>query len=68
MPRMRKIALMGYRSVGKSTLTAQYIDGKTNDFYDPTVENSKYPMRQFPLLSLTLPHLLFPPASNGKEG
>lgn len=40
--RMRKIALMGYRSVGKSTLTAQYIDGTTTEFYDPTVENSEY--------------------------
>ena len=39
--RMRKIALMGYRSVGKSTLTAQYIEGKASEFYDPTVENSE---------------------------
>ena len=56
----RKIALMGYRSVGqfplpsstccfsltlfttgKSTLTAQYVEGRTIDFYDPTIENSE---------------------------
>jgi len=36
----RKIALMGYRSVGKSTLAAQYTQGITVEFYDPTIENT----------------------------
>lgn len=35
------LALMHNRFTGKSTLTAQYVEGRTIDFYDPTIENSE---------------------------
>ncbi|XP_015790973.1 GTP-binding protein Rheb [Tetranychus urticae] len=38
--KQRKIAIMGYRSVGKSSLTIQYVKGQFVDSYDPTVENT----------------------------
>jgi len=39
-PRQRKIAIMGFRSVGKSSLTLQFVEGKFVDSYDPTIENT----------------------------
>lgn len=36
----RKIAIMGFRSVGKSSLTIQFVEGQFVDSYDPTVENT----------------------------
>ncbi|KAF7275736.1 hypothetical protein GWI33_011320 [Rhynchophorus ferrugineus] len=39
-PKQRKIAVMGYRSVGKSSLTIQFIEGQFVDSYDPTIENT----------------------------
>jgi len=39
-PKSRKIAIMGYRSVGKSSLTIQYVEQKFVDSYDPTIENT----------------------------
>lgn len=36
----RKIAILGYRSVGKSSLTIQYVEGQFVDSYDPTIENT----------------------------
>jgi len=38
--KQRKIAIMGYRSVGKSSLTIQYVEEKFGDNYDPTIENT----------------------------
>lgn len=38
--KQRKIALMGFRSVGKSSLTIQFVDGQFVDSYDPTIENT----------------------------
>ncbi|XP_054160781.1 GTP-binding protein Rheb-like [Oppia nitens] len=38
--KQRKIALMGYRSVGKSSLTIQFVDGQFVESYDPTIENT----------------------------
>ncbi|XP_014260514.1 GTP-binding protein Rheb homolog [Cimex lectularius] len=38
-PKQRKIAIMGYRSVGKSSLSIQFVDGQFVDSYDPTIEN-----------------------------
>ncbi|XP_023343355.1 GTP-binding protein Rheb isoform X2 [Eurytemora carolleeae] len=36
----RKIMLLGCRSVGKSSLTIQYVQGQFVDSYDPTIENT----------------------------
>jgi len=36
----RKIALMGFRSVGKSSLAIQFVEGQFVDSYDPTIENT----------------------------
>ncbi|KAM8866911.1 ras homolog, mTORC1 binding like 1 isoform 1-T1 [Synchiropus picturatus] len=41
-PKCRKIAVIGYRSVGKSSLTIQFVEGQFVDSYDPTIENSKF--------------------------
>ncbi|KAB0801409.1 hypothetical protein PPYR_05763 [Photinus pyralis] len=38
--RQRKIAVMGYRSVGKSSLSIQFVEGQFVDSYDPTIENT----------------------------
>jgi len=38
--KQRKIALMGFRSVGKSSLTIQFVENKFVDSYDPTIENT----------------------------
>lgn len=38
-PKYRNIAIMGYRSVGKSCLTIQYVDNVFVDEYDPSIEN-----------------------------
>lgn len=39
-PKQRKIAVMGFRSVGKSSLTIQFIEGRFVDSYEPTIENT----------------------------
>lgn len=39
-PRSRKIAVMGFRSVGKSSLTIQFVENQFVDSYDPTIENT----------------------------
>lgn len=39
-PKQRKIAIMGYKSVGKSSLSIQFIEGQFVDSYDPTIENT----------------------------
>ncbi|XP_063952673.1 GTP-binding protein Rheb-like [Lytechinus pictus] len=36
----RQIAVMGFRSVGKSSLTIQFVEKQFVDFYDPTIENT----------------------------
>lgn len=38
--KQRKIAVMGYRSVGKSSLCIQFVEGQFVDSYDPTIENT----------------------------
>jgi len=39
-PKTRKIAVMGYRAVGKSTITVQFCQNQFNEEYLPTIENS----------------------------
>eukprot|EP00794_Sanderia_malayensis_P002986 gene2986-3443_t len=36
----RKLAIMGFRSVGKSSLSIQFVEGQFVDSYDPTIENT----------------------------
>uniref|UniRef100_UPI00358FF038 GTP-binding protein Rheb-like n=1 Tax=Myxine glutinosa TaxID=7769 RepID=UPI00358FF038 len=38
--KFRKIVILGYRSVGKSSLTIQFVEGQFVDSYDPTIENT----------------------------
>lgn len=38
--KQRNIAIMGYRSVGKSSLSIQFVEGQFVDSYDPTIENT----------------------------
>lgn len=39
-PKSRKLAIMGFRSVGKSSLSIQFVEGQFVDSYDPTIENT----------------------------
>ncbi|KAK2570493.1 GTP-binding protein Rheb [Acropora cervicornis] len=39
-PKSRKIVVMGFRSVGKSSITIQFVEGQFVDSYDPTIENT----------------------------
>ncbi|BGP48369.1 GTP-binding protein [Rhodotorula kratochvilovae] len=39
-PKQRKVALLGSRSVGKSSLTVQFVDQHFVDSYYPTIENT----------------------------
>ncbi|VDH90000.1 Ras homolog enriched in brain [Mytilus galloprovincialis] len=38
--KQKRIALMGFRSVGKSSVTIQFIEKQFVDSYDPTIENT----------------------------
>lgn len=39
-PKQRKVAIVGSRSVGKSSLAVQFVDGHFVDSYYPTIENT----------------------------
>ncbi|KAM6979981.1 GTP-binding protein Rheb-like isoform 1-T1 [Aplochiton taeniatus] len=57
-PKYRKIAVIGYRSVGKSSLTIQFVEGQFVDSYDPTIENSEHRLDILFLLDECLENLL----------
>lgn len=39
-PKARKLLILGFRSVGKSSLAIQYAEGHFVDAYEPTIENT----------------------------
>ncbi|KNC73403.1 hypothetical protein SARC_14040, partial [Sphaeroforma arctica JP610] len=39
-PRQRRVAVCGFRGVGKSTLIIQMVEGRFVDNYHPTIENT----------------------------
>ena len=39
-PKQRKIAIVGSRAVGKSSMTVQFVDGHFVESYYPTIENT----------------------------
>jgi Ras family protein len=39
-PKQRRIAVLGFRSVGKSSLTIQFVENQFVDSYEPTIENT----------------------------
>ncbi|TPX33993.1 hypothetical protein SmJEL517_g03224 [Synchytrium microbalum] len=39
-PKVRKIAVLGSRSVGKSSLILQFVENQFQEFYYPTIENT----------------------------
>ncbi|KAH6843730.1 hypothetical protein B0T12DRAFT_360135 [Alternaria alternata] len=39
-PKQRKVAIVGSRAVGKSSMTVQFVDGHFVDSYYPTIENT----------------------------
>lgn len=39
-PKSRKIAILGFRAVGKSSLAIQFVEDQFVDSYDPTIENT----------------------------
>ena len=36
----RKVAVLGYRAVGKSSLVNSFVQGSFSSTYDPTIENT----------------------------
>lgn len=43
----RKVAVLGFRSVGKSSLTNALVNGTFSEFYDPTIENTHHKTIRF---------------------
>jgi hypothetical protein len=40
--RERRIAILGYVAVGKSSLAIQFVKGQFGEQYEPTIENSEF--------------------------
>lgn len=43
----RKVAVLGYRAVGKTSLTNAFVSGTFAENYDPTIENTHHKMIRF---------------------
>jgi len=43
----RKVAVLGFRAVGKSSLTYAFVSGTFSDNYDPTIENTHHKTIRF---------------------
>ena len=43
----RKITVLGFRAVGKTSLTNAFVSGTFSENYDPTIENTHHKMIRF---------------------
>jgi len=43
----RKVAVLGYRAVGKSSLTNSFVNGSFSQTYDPTIESTLHKTIRF---------------------
>lgn len=43
----RKVALLGFRAVGKSSLTSAFVTGVFSETYDPTIESTQHKTIRF---------------------
>jgi GTPase SAR1 family protein len=43
----RKVAVLGFRAVGKSSLTHAFVTGSFSDQYDPTIESTHHKTIRF---------------------
>uniref|UniRef100_A0A7S4T8W3 Uncharacterized protein n=1 Tax=Ditylum brightwellii TaxID=49249 RepID=A0A7S4T8W3_9STRA len=43
----RKIAVLGFRAVGKTSLTNAFVNGTFSETYDPTIENTHHKTIRF---------------------
>lgn len=43
----RKLAILGFRAVGKSSLTNAFVTGSFSEPYDPTIENTYHKIVRF---------------------
>ena len=43
----RKVAVLGFRAVGKTSLTTQFVQGTFGERYDPTIENTYHKTIRF---------------------
>mmetsp|Transcript_26194 Transcript_26194/g.32290 ORF Transcript_26194/g.32290 Transcript_26194/m.32290 type:complete len:190 (-) Transcript_26194:95-664(-) len=43
----RKVAVLGFRAVGKTSLTTSFVSGIFDDTYDPTIENTHHKTIRF---------------------
>jgi Ras homolog enriched in brain len=43
----RKVAILGFRAVGKSSLTSAFVTGVFSDAYDPTIESTYHKTIRF---------------------
>mmetsp|Transcript_26593 Transcript_26593/g.61218 ORF Transcript_26593/g.61218 Transcript_26593/m.61218 type:complete len:140 (-) Transcript_26593:810-1229(-) len=43
----RKIAVLGFRAVGKTSLTTSFVNGSFAEGYDPTIENTHHKIIRF---------------------
>ena len=43
----RKIAVLGFRAVGKSSMVGSFVSGSMSEAYDPTIESTLHKMIRF---------------------
>ena len=43
----RKVAVLGFRAVGKTSLSNSFVNGTFDETYDPTIENTHHKIIRF---------------------